>query len=131
MQRTSKATQPDRRSLDDVFTEEKKHMWCPKFEKGACERGDRCLFGHDMSLPTVPEYLGPRTDKGKGKGKGKGNKGGPPLLNKDELKKTLCPFFMDGKCKKGDGSERGHDLNLLSIAEYRKLYKISVAAWRV
>jgi len=88
--------------------------FCSFFEKGACDKGERCAFAHGKS------ELRPRGGDGVSAiGKGKGKSGGGQGCNSSEshatkgasgsgYKTDICSFFERGVCEKGESCKFAH-----------------------
>ena len=76
---------------------------CYKFRDGKCEKGKDCPYKH------VRESS--RSGTPKKKGKGKGNKSSSPTRkSKEEMAKTPCTYFQQGKCRRGDKCFYKHEV---------------------
>ena len=69
---------------------------CYKFRDGKCEKGKDCPYKY------VKDTSRSGTPKKKGKGKGNGRSRSPSKMSREEMAKTPCTYFQQGKCRRGD-----------------------------
>ena len=72
---------------------------CYKFQKGQCDKGKKCPFKHvkdDKSRTQSPKRTKTRSPS-RGKKDDKGKK-----MSKEEMARTPCIYFAQGKCRRGD-----------------------------
>jgi hypothetical protein len=82
---------------------------------GKCRFGNKCFKNHspisEAQLKKLkqqrPRSPSPGSPKGGGKGKGRG-KGGGAASGTPSPRPSYCRFFLQGKCKNGDGCPFAH-----------------------
>ena len=79
---------------------------CYKFQKGQCDKGQKCPFKHvkdDKARTQSPKRNRTRSpSKGKKDDKGKN-------MSKEEMAKTPCIYHAQGQCRRGDKCFYKHD----------------------
>ena len=83
---------------------------CFKFQEGKCDKGKNCPFKHVKEKGKG----GSRTASPRGRGRTRspskgGKKDGRKKLTKEEMARTPCTYFAQGKCNRGDKCYYKHE----------------------
>ena len=86
---------------------------CYKFRDGKCEKGKDCPYKY------VKDTSRSGTPKKKGKGKGNGRSRSPSKMSREEMAKTPCTYFQQGKCRRGDKCFYKHENAAAPTKEFK------------